>query len=964
MNLNRIFEDTPAERRRLVLLLYAIVGPVFTSVLLLVRDPARSPWLVAGVVGLILIGGAAILRARSPTTRDWILPVAIAPTVCCGLAFVACGPLGAAYLGVMGAPLAWAAILFGRPVVVSAFVTATLTCFAALLSKEGVLAAAASTLCFSTINGLVAWVVAGLTQNLRETRRQLLASGERDRALLQAIPDVLVRADREGRFIDVHAPPGAALPLGREALVGRSVFELIPPDVAPRMRAAIDRAFHSESAQVVHYAVPYGAEVRHFEARLAHVSADEVLVVRRDVTELDKAREALVESEARFRTLVSGAPVGIFQSDVHGSCLYVNQAWQRLTGLSAEEASGEGWLLSVPPEARATAAVQWREAVEAGVPFRRTMEYQTSAGLPVWLEVWVTPQRDSHGTITGFIGGAVDVTDRVRADRALRESEERLQLAMGAGAHVAWDWDVEHDVFTNGSDWEPMIGRARGEVVDSIDGWRSLVHPDDLGRAWKALEDCVEGRAEEYRADYRVRHSSGAWRWVRSRGRAAARAPDGRAIRVAGTRTDITELQELQEKLLAATRLASVGSLAAGVAHEINNPLAWITSNISYAVERLKAGVEPGREAGGQVLETCKVLDEALEGAWRIAAIVKAMRSLGRPQDGDVPQEVDVRSELLSALQMVRNQIEQRATLVVDIPRELPLARAKTSELGRVFLNLLVNAAQAIPEGDSGGHRIEVAARANGSEVVVEVADSGCGITKEVQDRLFDPFFTTRPVGQGTGLGLTIARAIVDSAGGRIEVEGAERRGARFRVRLPVMGAERSRAPRPSSETRPPARRRRVLIIDDEPMVRRAFELLLAGRHDVTSLASAADALKRLEAGQRWDAILCDLMMPGMDGVAFYESLSERFPGDLPRLAFVTGGAFGDRAKSFLASHEVLVVLKPMDAGTLLGVVERLATAGAVKAEPAGSATAGRGPPAGASQEGLHLEVTPSGEEA
>jgi CheY-like chemotaxis protein len=267
----------------------------------------------------------------------------------------------------------------------------------------------------------------------------------------------------------------------------------------------------------------------------------------------------------------------------------------------------------------------------------------------------------------------------------------------------------------------------------------------------------------------------------------------------------------------------------------------------------------------------------------------------------------------------------------MEVPETLPRSRARTNELGRVFLNLLVNAAQAIPEGNASLNRIVVTASARAGEVVVEVRDSGLGVARHVRERIFDAFFTTKPVGVGMGLGLSIARSIVEGAGGRIEFESEEGRGATFRVRLPAVSPVSAAAPyvghAPGSL--PPRARRRVLVIDDEPLIGRSLERLLGRVHDVTVLLSAADALHRIDRGERWDAILCDFMMADLDGIGFYEALSARERGSLLRLAFITGGAFGERATRFLAEHDVPVLQKPLDPSVLLEMVEKLSASGA-----------------------------------
>jgi len=446
---------------------------------------------------------------------------------------------------------------------------------------------------------------------------------------------------------------------------------------------------------------------------------------------------------------------------------------------------------------------------------------------------------------------------------------------------------------------------------------------EDASRFAARLRELLDGREGDFSFEHPCR-SPTERRWFLVR---ATRFEERGRARVVVTHHDITERRQAEESLLAATRLASVGTLAAGVAHEINNPLSWMHSNLGHGLALLADAEGPGAPPLDRE-ELRQILGEALEGTSRIAGIVKAMRSLGRPERAEEVLPIDVRAELLDALQMIRNQVQQKARLELDLPEGLPPVRARTSELGRVFLNLLVNAGQAIAPGRPQDNLVAVRARREGDEVVVEVADSGAGIPPAVLERIFDPFFTTKPIGQGAGLGLPIARSVVDAAGGRIEVESAVGRGSTFRVRLPAAAGTTTAPGRPEDAPAPAGPRRRVLLVDDEPLVARALQRGLQRAHDVTVLHSAEEALRRLDAGERWEAMLFDLMMPGLDGVAVHQAISARHPALLPRLAFVTGGAFGERASAFLASHDVVVLPKPMEPRRLLEVVAGLAAAG------------------------------------
>jgi CheY-like chemotaxis protein len=244
---------------------------------------------------------------------------------------------------------------------------------------------------------------------------------------------------------------------------------------------------------------------------------------------------------------------------------------------------------------------------------------------------------------------------------------------------------------------------------------------------------------------------------------------------------------------------------------------------------------------------------------------------------------------------------------------------AAEHELGQVFVNLLLNAAQAIPEGRAPANVVRLAGRTEGGFAVVEVRDTGVGIPPENLRRIFDPFFTTKPPGQGTGLGLSIVHGIVSSLGGTIEVESEQGMGTVFRVRLPATSdAERPAAAPPAPPPAPP--RGRVLVLDDEPLVARAIARALEA-HEVSELTSPREALRRVEGGERWDVVVCDLMMPEMDGPEFARRVAEAAPEMRERLVFVTGGAFTTAAEEFLDRSGHPFLEKPIDAATLRSMI-------------------------------------------
>ena len=305
-----------------------------------------------------------------------------------------------------------------------------------------------------------------------------------------------------------------------------------------------------------------------------------------------------------------------------------------------------------------------------------------------------------------------------------------------------------------------------------------LIHPDDRGEAAQVLEASLE-RGPVTTREVRFLRAGGQ---VMTAELSAMRLLfDGEPATVVSAR-NITERKQMQARLLLADRLASVGTLAAGVAHEINNPLAFVLSNLGFLEEECQMlRDELPRE---RLNEMEDVLRETKQGAERVRHIVRDLRTLSR-DEGEQLCDVDVRGVIESSLGLVRHELRHRARLEKEL-EPVPLVRASEGRLGQVLLNLLINAAHAIPDGRPGENEVRVRLRAIAGRVVIEVKDTGSGISSEVRNRIFDPFFTTKPVGQGTGLGLSICHGIVTSMGGDITVESEVGRGSTFRITLPI----------------------------------------------------------------------------------------------------------------------------------------------------------------------------------
>jgi signal transduction histidine kinase/ActR/RegA family two-component response regulator len=394
---------------------------------------------------------------------------------------------------------------------------------------------------------------------------------------------------------------------------------------------------------------------------------------------------------------------------------------------------------------------------------------------------------------------------------------------------------------------------------------------------------------------------------------------------------DVTLKKTLESQLMVSDRMASVGTLAAGVAHEINNPLAAVMANLEYIAESIEGATGPsastyaGRPApmaAGLMDEKKAPLGDAREAAQRVRLIVRDLKLFSRSPSEDASGPVDVKAAMESSLGMAWNEIRHRARLVKDYG-VVPAVEATEGRLGQVFLNLLVNAAQALPEGRAERNVIRVTTRLAGDRVITEVSDTGPGIPPQIIGRIFDAFFTTKAVGVGTGLGLAICHRIVTDMGGELTVESEVGAGTTFRVALPLAHAEERPLAEAIAQPAVTGRRGRILVVDDEETLVKIVTRLLSREHEVVSTVSAREALEFCVRGDKFDLILCDLMMPEMTGMDLHRELSLAVPDMANRMIFLTGGAFTQQARNFLTDPPKEHIEKPFDAANIRAIVQR-----------------------------------------
>jgi two-component system cell cycle sensor histidine kinase/response regulator CckA len=380
-------------------------------------------------------------------------------------------------------------------------------------------------------------------------------------------------------------------------------------------------------------------------------------------------------------------------------------------------------------------------------------------------------------------------------------------------------------------------------------------------------------------------------------------------------------LLETQAQLLVAERFAAIGQLATDVAHELNNPATWVLLGLDTVrrdLERVQTALGPDASAlVNQLACIDSTLADVRAGMERMCTVVNDLRTLA-PTAAAEQIDVDLDDVVRLTCRLARPTYASVAQLVLDLG-DVPPISVDRARVGQLVANLLTNAAHAIADGKA-NHQIVVTTRVEGDEVLLAVEDSGPGIPDELRDRVFEPFFTTKPADVGMGLGLSIVRKIVADHGGRATVQRSRLGGARVEVRLPAQPRAKPATTPVLLGTSAASRRARVLIIDDEELLLRALARSLEDHHEVVTAYGGDAALELLARDRDFDLVVCDLQMPGVDGIAVHDALARASPSLVGKLVMMSGGAVTPRARQFIESACVRVIRKPIDIAQLLAI--------------------------------------------
>ena len=747
----------------------------------------------------------------------------------------------------------------------------------------------------------VAVVNARLFEDVTASR----ALAERHQRVVETSSDAIVITDLERRIS--FANPSAIEFFGYgPALIGMPVSRTIPEEARDVVRGREDGALDGKPQRYESVVLRADGERRIVAVTTAplreHGTVTGIVASLRDVTDERRARDAVSQSEARYRNLFESASDSIYTMDARGTFTSVNEATVVMSGHARTALLGHSSRMLFDDEKQLSRVASHFNRALAGEAVRYECHVRRADGVLRLVSATNTPIR--HGTeIVGVLGVVRDVTDERASATALARSEARYTRLVESASDAIFTIDEPGRFTAVNRSLERAVGLTRDALLGAP--FARLVDPHDVAEAEDLLRRTFAG--ERCRGSLRYRAADGA-----ARQGAVITAPvfeDGVIVSALGIMRDVTDDQRLADQLLQQEKLAAVGQLVSGVAHELNNPLAGV-----MAFSELLLASDTHETDARHALET--IHHEAV----RAAKIVSHLLTFARQRPAE-RMEADLNAIVTDTLALRRYALSAaQIDLEVALDPMLPRTWADPFQLQQVVLNLIANAEHVLADW-RGPRRIFVWTRRDANRLVIAVSDTGPGVPPDQRDRIFNPFYTTKPVGQGTGLGLSISDGIVREHRGQIRVESQPGEGATFLVELPLVAPETRPVTAAAAAGSLGVSPRRMLVVDDETAMRTAISAFLTRLgHSVTTAAGGIEARALLDANE-YDVVLLDLRMPDLGGDILFEELRDRDPRHARRVVFVSGDVQSDDTQRFLIRAGRPVVGKPFQLDDLATVL-------------------------------------------
>ena len=702
--------------------------------------------------------------------------------------------------------------------------------------------------------------------------------------------------------------------------------ERVHPEDREKVKNAIDRSLRERTEYKCDYRSLLPDGTVRWIAGHGHYRWNEkgepvrMLGAVRDITARKQAEEALRLSEAMLRALFENmsSGVAVYESEDNGRNFVfkdINPAGERISRVRKEEIIGRR-VTDVFPSVEDFGLLEvFRKVWETGEPAAHPASFYKDRRVTAWYDNYVYKLPSSE-----IVAVYRDITEQKCSEEAIRESEERLELALAGARLGTWDWNIQTGEVIFNERWAEMLGYTLDEIEPHVRAWEKLVHPGDMPRVREALNKHLEGRTPFYEAEYRLLTKSGEWKWILDRGKVVERDGGGKPLRAAGTHLDLSERKRLEEQLRHIQKMEAVGTLAGGLAHDFNNILAGIIGYTSLLRKTLKESpLAPDIEAIEKL-------------AWRGADITKGLLTFSRKGEYQ-PELRNINSIIEEVLKVIGRTSGSHIEIRAELSPDTQNISGDKGQLNQAFMNLCINACDAMPEkgvltmktGNADLEEEFFRLHANmkaGPYIFVMISDTGTGMDEETRERIFEPFFTTKDEKSGTGLGLAMVIGIIEGHRGCVEVVSEPGRGSTFTVYLPAAEGEVE-----TEDSEPPGHLRgdeTILLADDEEDFRKSVGRALEELgYTIIGAADGEEAVRRLEEKRNEiDIVLLDMVMKGGSGVATFSRMRELVP-DLP-IILCSGYAIQSATQKLLDRGADGHIQKPFDIDTLALKVRKI----------------------------------------
>jgi len=728
---------------------------------------------------------------------------------------------------------------------------------------------------------------------------------------------MIVVVDTDEKVAMINKKACQILGTSEQSILGTNWFDqFIPERIREKSRVAFHKFVEGETGIVDYFERPV-KNTRGEERVIAWNNA----VLKDDAGNLagaigsgeDVTDRKKMESELSLRAqLLDLAMDSIYVIDTDGYIVFANEASWKSRGYISSEFTGANIRELVTPDYKALVAERIDKILNKGELTFETRHYRKDGSA---MPVEVHARMISLDGRKFIISIARDMTERKLAEEVLKRSEERFRTILEDMDNGYFELDTAGQyVFVNdamckilGLGRDDIVGRQFGSFVDQSD--------EKFVDSSRAIMDEVISKGMTLAGLFGTIVKGDGSRRIIGISVSPLRDASGEIAGIRGISRDITDRMKMEQQLLMAGKLASIGELAAGVAHEINNPLtaimgyAQLLADESDVPQNIKADLE-------------KIYSQSQRAAKIVQNLLTFARSYALKKKVIDINELILRSLDLRSYEHKVGNIE----IVTNLQTGLPGISADENQIQQVILNIIVNAEQALAKKHAG--KIEVTTRLDNDNIRIIIADNGPGIPRDMLERLFDPFFTTKDVGEGTGLGLSVCHGIITKHGGRIYADSVEGQGSVFTIELPTTTEGRSQEGELPVKFGKGAQKaaigKRVLIVDDEVVIRDILLRILTDRgYQVDSASSGSEGLEKIKGG-KYDAYLLDIKMPGIDGKDMYESIGNKFPALVDRVIFITGDTITKSTLDFLESTGRKYLSKPLDFSRLIHSIEEV----------------------------------------